>query len=387
MSAPLHLSLIAGEASGDQLGATLMAGLTTLRPGTTFSGVGGPLMAAEGLDSLFPMQDLSVMGLAEVLPHLPRLIRRLGQATEHVLTTRPDALITIDAPDFSLRVTGRVKARQPSLPTIHYVAPSVWAWRPGRAARMARHIDHVLALLPFEPPYMTAAGMTCDFVGHPVAAWPQPDPAACDAFRAELGLGEGPLLLLAPGSRRGEIARMWPAFAEVVRRLRAGAPDLHVCVPVAPGVRSDLLTRLPALGPAIHTLLPEEGEGRKRLAFAAADAALVTSGTVALEMAAAGTPHVSCYRTGALTAAIVRRLLKIDTAHLVNLVLEERLVPECLQEDCTPEQILAALGPLLVAGPARVHQSDGFDRALQALGRGGEAPGLRAAHSVLRALG
>ena len=181
-SAP-HFFLIAGEPSGDCLGAALMAGLKSLAPGVTFSGIGGPAMQAEGLTSLFPMEELSIMGIAEVLPKYLHLKRRIRQAAEAALAAKPAALITIDSPDFCLRVAALVKAADPALRTMHYVAPSVWAWRPGRAARMARHIDHVLALLPFEPPYMTAAGMSCDFVGHPVTA----EPVATPEQAAEIG--------------------------------------------------------------------------------------------------------------------------------------------------------------------------------------------------------
>ena len=190
----MKLFILAGELSGDKLGAALMSGLKALCPDVTFVGVGGPAMMTEGLVSLFPMDELSVMGIAEVLPRYRALKRRLHQAAQRVLDDPPDALITIDSPDFSLRLAKLVKAKS-DIKTIHYVAPSVWAWRPGRAAKMARHVDHVLALLPFEPPYMEAAGMTCDFVGHPVVT----DPVATDqevaAFRADSGIGDAPLLL------------------------------------------------------------------------------------------------------------------------------------------------------------------------------------------------
>lgn len=202
----MKVFLIAGEASGDKLGAALMSGLKQLTT-PSFSGVGGPMMQAEGMDSLFPMDELSIMGLAEVLPKYLHLKRRIAQTAAAVIAARPDVLVTIDSPDFCLRVAKLVKA-QSDIRTVHYVAPSVWAWRPGRAARMARVIDHVLALLPFEPPYMEAAGMDCDFVGHPVVAEPQATEAEAGDFRARHGIGEAPLLLALPGSRRGEVARL-----------------------------------------------------------------------------------------------------------------------------------------------------------------------------------
>ena len=191
MGRAVKLFLIAGEPSGDALGASLMAGLKAARSDIEFSGIGGPLMQAEGLNSLFPMSDLSVMGLAEVLPRLRHLFKRRDQAANAVIEGQIDALITIDSPDFCLRVAKQVKKRAAQLPVIHYVAPTVWAWRAGRARKMARFVDHVLALFPFEPPLMQAVGMGCDFVGHPVAQMPQAAPEDCSAYRAGLGVGAG----------------------------------------------------------------------------------------------------------------------------------------------------------------------------------------------------
>jgi lipid-A-disaccharide synthase len=386
VSGPL-IYLLAGEASGDLLGASLMRALRTVAPGVRFSGVGGREMQAAGLKPLFDMTELSVMGLAEVLPRLPTLLRRIRQTAADVLAQRPAALVTIDAPSFGLRVSQRVRGTDPAIRTIHYVAPSVWAWRPGRARHMAQFTDHVLALLPFEPPLMRAAGMTCDFVGHPIAEKPMPTEAETAVFRARIGVGAAqPLLLLAPGSRRGEVNRMMPVYAAVVASLRARIPDLALVVPVAETVREALTGALTALDPAPALILPEDGETAKLAGFAAADAALVKSGTTGLEMAAAGTAHVSCFRTSWLTGAIVRRLVRVDTAHLVNLVSGERVVPECLQEHCTAPEIVARLAPLLDDPAARAAQTARFAAVLDTLGRGGEPPSLRAARSVLEAL-
>jgi lipid-A-disaccharide synthase len=339
------------------------------------------------------MQELSVMGLAEVLPRLPNLLRRIRETGDAVAAAAPDALVTIDSPDFSLRVAKRARRLRPDLRTIHYVAPSVWAWRPGRAAKMARFIDHVLALLPFEPPYMEAAGMTCDFVGHPVAAEPQATPEETAALRAELAVAPGqPLLALLPGSRRGEVTRLAPVFADVVRRLRTRMPDLAVVLPAAPGVVDLLDTVLKPDEAGWPHLLDPRGfaapawEARKRAAFAAADAGLAASGTVSLELAAAGTPMVIAYDASALTAYLVKRMVRIDTANLVNLVTETRAVPEFLFEDCTPERITPAVETLLTDPAAAAVQRSAGDRAMQLLGRGGEPPGLRAARSVLAAI-
>jgi lipid-A-disaccharide synthase len=374
MSGPLKLFLIAGEPSGDRLGAALMAGLTSLTS-VEFSGVGGPLMQAEGLDSMFPMEELSVMGIAEVLPKYLPLKRRIRQVAEAVLASNAEALITIDSPDFCLRVAAIVKAARPDFRTIHYVAPSVWAWRPGRAAKMARVIDHVLALLPFEPPYMTAAGMTCDFVGHPVVA----EPLASDVEMAAFAVA-GPLLLALPGSRKGEVTRLAPVFGEVVARLKAQHPDLRVALPTVRGVAG--LVRELTAGWAVTPDIIEDA-GAKRGAFAAADVALAASGTVSLELAANACPMVVAYDMHPLTLWLMRRAALIDTVTLVNLVSETRVVPEFIGPDCRADRIAPALEAVL-ADPSG--QKAAMAVTMERLGKGGEPPGLRAAQSVLRAI-
>lgn len=374
MSGPLKLFLIAGEPSGDRLGAALMAGLTSLGQ-VDFTGIGGPLMQAEGMPSLFPMEELSVMGIAEILPKYFPLKRRIRQAAKAVLASGAKALITIDSPDFCLRVAGLVKAARPDFRTIHYVAPSVWAWRPGRAARMARVIDHVLALLPFEPPYMTAAGMTCDFVGHPVVA----EPLASDAERAAFG-GKGPLLLALPGSRRGEVTRLAPIFGDVVARLKSRHPDLRVALPTVRGVAA--LVRELTAGWAVPPQIIED-PARKRGAFAAADVALAASGTVSLELAANGCPMAIAYDMHPATLWLMRRAALIDTVTLVNLVSETRVVPEFIGPDCRAATIAPALEALL-ANPS--DQEAAMQVTMNRLGQGGEPPGLRAARSVLASL-
>ena len=388
MSQPLTLYLIAGEPSGDRLGAGLMQALRAEVPEVRFVGVGGRMMAAEGLESLFDIADLNVMGIVEVLPRLRNLMRRIRETAADVVRAAPDALITIDNPSFGLRVAVRVRVGVPGIQTIHYVAPSVWAWRPGRARHMARFVDHVLALLPFEPPYMTGAGMSCDFVGHPVVAQPLPTEAGIAAFRARMGVVEGqPLLLLAPGSRKGEVRHMMPVFAAALARVTARRPDLRVVVPVAETVVAEVGAAIAEIDPGPMLVLPDEGEAAKRTAFAAADLALVTSGTVALEMAAVGVPMVSAYRTSWLTAAIVRRLVRVDAANLVNLVGGEKVVPEFLQHGCTAVGVASGLLALLDDPARRAAQITAFEPVLTALGRGGESPSVRAARSVLEVLG
>ncbi len=381
----MRLYLIAGEPSGDALGAALMAGLKQRNPAVEFHGVGGPLMQAQGLVSQFPMQELTLMGIAEVLPKYRALKRRIRQAAQAVIQLQPEALITIDSPDFCLRVAKLVKQAS-DVKTIHYVAPSVWAWRPKRAEKMARVIDHVLALLPFEPPLMQAAGMGCDFVGHPVAAQPQASAQDCADFRRRHGIGEAPLLLTLPGSRRGEIERLMPVFAATVGKVLQSRPDLHVALPAAPAV-ADRVAELAKDWPGRLTLLTprdvSDWEVEKRAAFAAADLALAASGTVSLELAAAGTPMVIAYDMSWLSRVLIRRLLLVDTVTLVNLVSDTRVVPEFLGQDCVPDKIAAGV---LAEWVAPQKQQAAMALTMQRLGRGGPAPGLRAADAVLRVL-
>lgn len=374
MSGPVKLFLIAGEPSGDRLGAALMGGLKSLVP-VEFAGVGGPLMQAEGMESLFPMEELSVMGIAEVLPKYFHLKRRIREAAEAAVASGAEALVTIDSPDFGLRVAALVKATRPRMRTIHYVAPSVWAWRPGRAAKMAKVIDHVLALLPFEPPYMTAAGMTCDFVGHPVVSEPLATSTEVAAFA-----GEGPLLLALPGSRRGEVTRLAPVFGEVVARLKDRQPDVRVALPTVGSV-SGLVEELTSGWAVRPRIIKDPAE--KRGAFAAASVALAASGTVSLELAANGCPMVIAYDMHPLTLWLMRRAALIDTVTLVNLVSETRVVPEFIGPDCRPDLIAAALWAVMADPEA---QRQAMAVTMERLGKGGEPPGLRAARSVLAAL-
>ncbi|MDO8882934.1 lipid-A-disaccharide synthase [Pseudotabrizicola sp.] len=369
----MTLFVIAGEPSGDRLGAALMVGLKTLSPGVTFQGIGGPLMQAEGLESLFPMEELSVMGLVEVLPKYFALKRRIAQAAQAMLDSGAQALVTIDSPDFCLRVAAIVKVARPKTPVIHYVAPSVWAWRPGRAARMARVVDHVLALLPFEPPLMTAAGMTCDFVGHPVVA----EPLATPSERALIA-GDGPLILALPGSRKGEVARLAPVLGQVVARIRAVHPTARVALPTVRGVAGLVreLTAEWAIAPHII-----QDAATKRAAFAAADVAIAASGTVSLELAANDCPMVIAYDMNPLTLWLMRRAALIDTVTLVNLVSDTRVVPEFIGPDCRADRIAPAVLALLQDGGAS--QRAAMRVTMERLGRGGPAPGLRAAQSVL----
>ena len=378
----MRVFLIAGEPSGDALGAALMKGLKSLRDDLSFDGIGGPAMEREGLKSRFEMRELSVMGIAEILPKYFHLKRRIRETAEAVIETKPDVLITIDSPDFCLRVAKLVKA-QSQVRIVHYVAPSVWAWRPKRAEKMARHVDQVLALLPFEPKYMERAGVACDFVGHPVVADPVANAAEVTAFKDKHALGDAsPLLLVLPGSRRGEVGRIGPVFGETLGRIQKAHPRLQAMIVVAPNVE-DAVQEMIADWPVKPHLIFDTDSGEKRASFAAADVALAASGTVALELAASATPMVIGYRMNPLTFQIIRRMALIDSVNLVNIVTDTRHVPECLGPDCTAENLAQALSQVL-EDPSR--QMSAMAATMKALGQGGEEPGLRAAQAVLERL-
>ncbi|MGR3615812.1 MAG: lipid-A-disaccharide synthase [Paracoccaceae bacterium] len=383
----MRVFILAGEPSGDRLGGALMVGLRQLVPDVEFQGVGGPEMRSQGLNSLFPMEELSIMGLVEVLPKYRHLKRRIAETAQAALKMQPDVMITIDSPDFSLRVAKLVKEGS-NIRTVHYVAPSVWAWRPKRAVKMAKVIDHVLALLPFEPPYMTAHGMDCDFVGHPVVAEPMATESEVAEFRGKQGLGDSPYLLLLPGSRRGEVSRLIEVFLDTAEKFVDQHPDFKIVLPAAGPVVGLVKGELEKRNLAVTVLDPTGKDGaviaaQKRAAFAGASLALAASGTVSLELAAAGTPMVIGYRLNWLTWQMAKYLVKIDTATLVNLVSETRAVPERLGPACTAENLAQALTEVQAAPEA---QNEAMQVTMGRLGRGGQAPGLRAAQAVLKGL-
>ncbi|WP_371038422.1 lipid-A-disaccharide synthase [Rhodosalinus sp. FB01] len=382
----MRVFVTAGEPSGDRLGAALMDGLRELVPDVRFEGIGGEGMLARGLQSLFPMDEISIMGIVEILSQYRQLKRRIRETAEAVVAAKPDVLVTIDLPEFSLRVAKLVKEMS-DIRVVHYVAPTVWAWRPGRAAKMAAHVDQVLALFPFEPPYMEAAGMRCDFVGHPVVTDPQATLAEAAEFRTRHGIGAAPLLLVLPGSRRSEVARLAPVFGEVLRRVTAARPDTRLVVPAA-GAVAEMAAATVRDWPGAPVFLDPRGAddpaAEKRAAFAAADAALAASGTVSLELAAADTPMVVAYDMGLVSRAIIQRMLVTDSVNLVNLVSETRVVPEFIGTQCRPGPIADALCTVLDdPEPQRAAMAVTMDR----LGRGGPPPGRRAARAVLEGLG
>jgi lipid-A-disaccharide synthase len=378
--APL-VYIIAGEPSGDALGGRLMAALSERSRGAVrFAGIGGERMAEQGLQSLVPLDELAIMGVAEVLPRARRILRRVGEAVADIERRHPVAVVTIDSSGFTWRVAQRLRRRGARLPLIHYVAPMVWAWRPGRARRMARWYDHLLVLLPFEPPYFTKVGLACSYVGHPVVE-SGADRGDGAAFRRRHGIApETTLLAVLPGSRRGEAGRLLPLFAGAIAALGERHPDLRVVIPTTETVAA-------MVGAAVKDwpvpALVLRGTQEKYDAFAASNAALAASGTVALELAMARVPSVIAYRVSPLTHAVVRRMVRIDHAHLLNLILGRTVVPELIQQDCTSERLAAAVDGLLTDPAARALQIEACQEALRRLGLGGVSPGLRAADAVL----
>ena len=388
----MKVFIIAGEASGDKLGTEMMKGLQHLAGDKVqFSGVGGAGMIGQGLASLFPMDQISIMGVGEILSQYRALNRYIQQTVEAVLQFQPDVLITIDLPEFNLRVARQVKARS-SIRTVHYVAPTVWAWRPKRAAKMAPYIDQVLALFPFEPPYMRAAGMQCEFVGHPVVTDPQATPCEVAAFRKAHDIDGAPLLLVLPGSRRSEVLRLLPVFGATVTALVQQHPALRVVVPTVSAVAGQVQSAVTGWPGQPIVLAPQtqaaqalhSGHSDKRAAFAAADVSLAASGTVSLELAAAATPMVIAYDMAWLSRQIIGRMLRVDTVTLVNLVSETRVVPEFIGANCRPDKIVPALAALLSHPEA---QHNAMQSTMTKLGQGGTNPGIRAAQATLSGLG
>jgi lipid-A-disaccharide synthase len=376
---PLKLFLVAGETSGDHLGGKLMRAVLMTRRDAKFAGVGGPMMASEGLKSLFPMDDIAVMGVLPVIRRLPSLLKRISETAEACVAEKPDALVIIDSPDFTHRVARKVRAAAPSIPIIDYVSPSVWAWRPGRAKAMRSYVDHVLALLPFEPAaFERLGGPPCSYVGHPLIE-------RLGDFRpslAEAGAREtGREILLLPGSRHSEVTRLLPVFGAAATRIATQEPSAIFSLPVAPHV-SAVVRELTKPWPVRPRLL--FGEGPKLAAFKRARAALAASGTVTLELALAQIPMAAAYKVSWAEAEIARRLLKVHSVLLPNLILGDKSVPELLQSDATPEKLAAAMLPLIRGGAEREAQIKAFKRVEELMSPDFRSPSRVAAEIVLK---
>ena len=379
-----EIFLLAGEPSGDVIGARLMQALRRDRGhrNVQFFGVGGPRMQEQGLSSLFPMEELSVMGFTEVLPHVPKLLRRLSQTQREILHRQPSMALTIDSPSFSLRLQERLGGN--GFPRVHYVAPQVWAWRRGRAARLGAKIDHLLALLPFEPRFFERYGLPCSFVGHPIIeeAGRQGDG---QLFRRRYEQpADAPIICLLPGSRLNEIKQHMPVLKETSERLWNRFPRLRLIIPTLPSLKPVLRSMVENW--SIQPLILDERADRFD-AYAASWIAIAASGTVTLELALAKLPHITIYRTGAITAWLARRMINVDHVNLVNLILNRPVVPEWLQEDCNPDRIAESALKLLNDASLRELQKTSLGEVMTMLrGSDGSPPSEQAAQQVIELL-
>ncbi len=373
--------LVAGEHSGDVLGARLMSAMRQARPDLRFAGVGGPRMAALGFSSLFPMHELAVMGLMEVLPKLRQLRRRLAETAADVEKRRPDVLVTIDSPGFTLRLLKQLGGL--GVPRVHYVAPQVWAWREHRVKRFPGLWERLLCLLPFEVAFFAGHGLPATFVGHPVLE-SGADAGDAARFRAAHGVAaDAPVVMLMPGSRRNEAPRLLPVYGAALALLAESMPNVVPVVPIAAAVAQtvrDAASRW-KVAPVIVTELQDKHD-----AYAAASAALTKSGTSTLELALAGVPMAVTYRVNPITAIAARRLIRVPHVAMVNLLAGRLVVPELLQEDCTPEKLAATLGTLLRDVSAAAAQRAAFREVMATLAPQGRLPSVAAADEVLRVL-
>ncbi|MCO5129678.1 MAG: lipid-A-disaccharide synthase [Xanthobacteraceae bacterium] len=375
--------LIATEESGDRLGAGLMRELRArLGAGVRFEGVGGRAMAEAGLRSRFPIEELSIMGFAAVARQLRGILRRIRETADAVVAAAPDVLIIIDSPDFTHRVAKRVRARAPNIPIVDYVSPSVWAWRPGRARKMRGYIDHVLAILPFEPEALRKLdGPPCTFVGHPLTEQVgELRPSPVEQARRD---ASPPILLVLPGSRRGEIGHHMTVFGETLARLQAEDMAFEAVLPTMPHLENAVARGLENWPVRPRVVV---GEDAKRAAFRVAHAALAKSGTVTLELALAQVPMVTAYRGGAVEAWIVRRYITASSVILANLVIGENVIPEFLQENCTASKLAPALRDVLTETPMRRRQQAAFARIDGIMSTGARAPSACAADIVIALL-
>ncbi|MDA8248040.1 MAG: lipid-A-disaccharide synthase [Rhodospirillales bacterium] len=373
--------LLAGEHSGDVLGARLMAALRAARPGLQFAGVGGPRMIAEGMESLFPMQELAVMGLLEVLPRVLRLRRLMAAAEADIRARRPGVLVTIDSPGFALRLLRRLRGA--GIARVHYVAPQVWAWRESRVREFPGLWDRLLCLLPFEEAYFARHGLPARFVGHPVLE-SGADAGDAARFRARHDLPpQARVLVLMPGSRRSEAPRLLPVFGATLGLLASRVPALVPVVPTAAAV-APIVRQATAAWPVPPLIVTDVAE--KHDAYAAAAAALTKSGTSTLELALAGVPMAVTYRVNPLTGAIARRLIRVPHVAMVNLLAGRAVVPELLQQDCRPDRLAATLAGLIEDADAAAAQRAAFRDVVARLRPPQRAPSAAAAAEVLQVL-
>jgi lipid-A-disaccharide synthase len=376
----ITFGIVVGEVSGDALGGKLIPALRTRFPQDhlEFIGTAGPTLTAQGMISLFPLSEIAVMGIVPVIKKLPSLLRRIRQTADALIASKPDCLILIDSPDFTHRVAKRVRAVLPDIPIIDYVSPSVWAWRPGRAKKMRAYIDHVLALLPFEPDaHQRLGGPSCTYVGHPlIERLDELHPTKADQMRRDT---KPPLVLVLPGSRRSEITRLMPIFRDTIKLVaEQSRENLEFALPVVDHVRPQVEAAM-ANWPIKPSLI--FGEAEKFSAFRRATAALAASGTVTLELALAQVPMAVGYRVGTVEGQI-RHFIHVSSIVLANLIIGENVIPERIQSDCNPEHLAADLLPLLSATPQRQKQLNGFVKLDKVMTIGQSSPSQKAANII-----
>ncbi len=378
--------IVSGEHSGDAIGSKLMDALGKISEHPiVFSGVGGELMAERGLQSIFPLSDVAVMGPLSILPKLPRIVRRVYQTVDAALEADPDLVVIIDSPEFTHPIAKRIRKKRPDIPIIDYVSPTVWAWRPGRARKMKPYVDHLLALLPFEPEaHARLGGPPCTYVGHLLIErleWIQSLNPEALAIRLKLDPAATPVLVL-PGSRSSEVERLLDVFGDTIVKLTGQGRTLEVLLPSVSHLRDEISERTSSWPVRVHML---DGETDKFTAFRLARAALAASGTVTLELGLVGTPMVVGYRVDPI-AARLKFLVTAETIVLANLVLGEKVFPEFIQEDCNADALAGAMSDILDSGPAREKQLVALDKIAANLALPSGTPSERAAQIVLEHL-
>ena len=382
----MKIFIIAGEDSGDKLGSAIIDGLrevTDIPP--KFVGIGGNGMISRGLESIFPMSELSVMGFVEIASKYKSLKKRLNQTISSILDEKPDILLTIDAPEFCFRVAKKVKLLNKNIAVAHYVAPTVWAWRSNRAKKISNFIDQILALFPFEPRYFHDVGVRCDFVGHPIVSETLADEESVTEFKKAYSLTDEPVILCLPGSRKSEIDRLMPVFGETLEKFSNALPNARFILPSTPDVYEYSKKFLDCMPKDIIFLTPEKFGVEKYLEFKKASfklsqLALAASGTVSLELAANNTPMVIGYDMNFLSRKIIGLMLKIDTVNLVNLVTGNRNIPECIGSNFNSEKLFLEMVRVY---SNNLNQIKDFKTTMDLLGINKEPPNVRAANSLL----
>ncbi|MBO4284998.1 MAG: lipid-A-disaccharide synthase [Alphaproteobacteria bacterium] len=376
----MKIYLIAGEPSGDLLGSRLMRAMTSKCENVSFFGVGGESMQREGLKSLFDISDLAVMGLLEVVPSIPRVLKRIRQTVQNIQEVNPDIVITIDSWSFSARIHKALRKLKLSIPQVHYVAPQVWAWKKKRARTMYKYIDHLLTLFPYEPKYFTPYRLEASFVGHPVIESPVIYGNSED-FRLRFNIEPNQkIMALLPGSRKNEVARLLPVFLEAAEVFYQKNPEYVFVLPTVHTVENEVLkitqkSNLP--------IIVVKTESDRHDAFCASDVAMAASGTVALELAIVKVPHIIAYKVAPLTAFLVRHFLKIQFVNLTNILLGREIVPELLQENCSKEKILYYMNEFIKKGDVYERQMEGFEKLKSVLGFGEQTPSANACDIIL----